>query len=130
MDNKDNSIIEEFEISGGKNNVYIAIAPSRRNIIKILDTLPKQDLANFKSLLRIIKDEERFESPRIKYNFGNFHLSELKIGEHRFFFFCENNNYFIYLYALKKKDKLNYSDYKLIKEHENEYREEFRNKFL
>ncbi len=86
MNKEDNSLIEEFEISGDKNNVYIAIAPSRRNIIKILDTLSKQDLANFKSLLRIIKDEERYESPRIKYNFGKFHLSELRIGEHRFFF--------------------------------------------
>jgi hypothetical protein len=44
----------------------------------------------------------KYESKRIRYDFGKYHLSELKIGQHRFFFFRENNNYIIYDYRQKK----------------------------
>jgi hypothetical protein len=107
-------------------DIYIVYENNRSKVMEKFRTLSDDKKDFIKDLICRMATVSNFRSPSIKYNLRKYNYGEIKPLPHRFFFFQQcGNNYIFFEYILKKKDSFNDNIYKKINEKKIRYEKEF-----
>lgn len=131
---KDKIEFKEFPITteSGRTlyRIFYVIDNGKAKVIEKIVSLPQNDQALIKDLIRKMATIEDFKSKKIKYNLKGYNFGEIRPFPHRFFFFQKcGKNYIFFDYKLKKTAKFNDKIYKEIDKRKKEYEEEFKRYF-